>query len=85
MRGKELNLSPKEFELLRCLLRRPGKTFTRTELLDQIWGYDYFGDERTVDVHVKRLRRKLKTVQADGYVCTVWGIGYRLGEIPVDS
>ncbi len=85
VRGKELNLSPKEFELLRCLLRRPGKTFTRTELLDQIWGYDYFGDERTVDVHVKRLRRKLKTVQADGYVCTVWGIGYRLGEIPVDS
>lgn len=80
VRGHEVGLSPKEFELLRCLLRRPGKTFTRTELLDQIWGYDYFGDERTVDVHVKRLRRKLTTVKAAGYVSTVWGVGYRLGE-----
>lgn len=85
VRGQQLNLSPKEFALLHCLLRRPGKTFTRTELLDQIWGYDYFGDERTVDVHVKRLRRKLTTVKAAGYVSTVWGVGYRLGETTVDS
>lgn len=77
----ELNLTPKEFDLLHCLLRRPGKTYTRTELLDQIWGYDYFGDERTVDVHVKRLRKKLEAVSGERrYIVTVWGVGYRLGE-----
>lgn len=77
----ELSLTPKEFDLLQCLLRRPGKTFTRTELLDHIWGYDYFGDERTVDVHVKRLRKKLEAVSGERrYIVTVWGVGYRLGE-----
>mgnify|MGYP001954882741 CR=1 FL=1 len=78
--GKEVNLTPKEFELLHCLIRRPKKTYSRTELLELVWGYDYFGDERTIDVHIKRLRRKIEP--PDGthrFIHTVWGVGYRFG------
>jgi len=79
--GREVALTPKEFDLLHCFMQRPGKTFTRTELLDLLWGYDYFGDERTVDVHIKRLRAKIEP-PGDGprYIHTVWGVGYRFGE-----
>lgn len=76
--GQEVALTPKEFELLWLMASNPGRTFTREELLEHVWGFDYFGDERTIDVHVKRLRRKL---EPDGlpyrYLHTVWGVGYR--------
>ncbi|EPZ38882.1 MULTISPECIES: response regulator transcription factor [Anoxybacillus] len=75
--GEEIALPPKEFELLFTLASYPGKTFTRDELIEQIWGYDYEGDERTVDVHIKRLRERF----ADCHVFiirTIRGLGYRL-------
>lgn len=79
--GEEVALTPKEFDLLHLFLQRPGKTFTRTELLERLWGYDYFGDERTIDVHIKRLRRKIEpTSDSPRYIHTVWGVGYRFGE-----
>lgn len=75
--GEELNLPPKEFELLLFLAARPNLVFTRDQLLDQIWGYDFFGDSRTVDVHVKRLREKMSKGDEWG-IKTVWGVGYKL-------
>jgi len=74
--GRALELPPKEFELLYFLLAHPNRVFTRDQLLDSIWGYDFFGDSRTVDVHIKRIREKL-----DGNdtwsIKTVWGVGYK--------
>ncbi len=70
-----LTLSPKEFELLWFLAGNPGRAFTREQLLEKVWGYDFFGDSRTVDVHVKRLRGKLG--EAQSYLQTVWGVGYK--------
>lgn len=76
--GKELEMPPKELELLYFLASHPGQVFTRDQLLGQVWDYDYFGDSRTVDVHVKRLREKLGEGEKLGWMIkTVWGVGYK--------
>ena len=76
--GRELEMPPKELELLYFLASHPGMVFTREQLLEQVWGYDYFGDSRTVDVHVKRLREKLTEGEQLGWMIkTVWGVGYK--------
>ena len=76
--GKELEMPPKELELLYFLASHPGMVFTREQLLEQVWGYDYFGDSRTVDVHVKRLSEKLTDGEKMGWqIKTVWGVGYK--------
>ncbi|WP_066507048.1 response regulator transcription factor [Abyssisolibacter fermentans] len=77
IRNKEINLTAKEFDLLLLLTTNPGKVFTREELLEVIWGYEYFGDLRTVDVHIRRLREKIEenSSQAE-YILTKWGVGY---------
>ena len=74
--GKQLDMPPKELELLYFLASSPNQVFTRDQLLDHIWGYEYVGDSRTVDVHIKRLREKLSDNDAWA-LSTVWGIGYR--------
>ncbi len=74
--GKNLDMPPKELELLYFLASSPNQVFTREQLLDHIWGYEYIGDTRTVDVHIKRLREKLKDHEA-WRISTVWGIGYK--------
>ena len=77
-RDKELEMPPKELELLYFLASHPNQVFTREQLLEQVWGYDYFGDSRTVDVHVKRLREKLEGGEQLGWqIKTVWGVGYK--------
>ena len=74
--GENIDMPPKELELLYFLAASPNQVFTREQLLDNIWGYEYIGDTRTVDVHVKRLREKIK--DHDGWgITTVWGIGYK--------
>ncbi len=76
--GKELEMPPKELELLNFLASHPNQVFTREQLLEQVWGYDFFGDSRTVDVHVKRLREKLTEGESLGWqIKTVWGVGYK--------
>ena len=76
--GKPLEMPPKELELLYYLASHPGMVYTREQLLEQVWGYDYFGDSRTVDVHVKRLREKLSEGESLGWLIkTVWGVGYK--------
>lgn len=75
-RGKPIDMPPKELELLYFLASSPNQVFTREQLLDNIWGYEYIGDTRTVDVHVKRLREKIKDNRSWG-LSTVWGIGYK--------
>ena len=76
--GKPLEMPPREIELLYFLASHPGMVFTREQLLEQVWGYDYFGDSRTVDVHVKRLREKLYGGEELGWqIKTVWGVGYK--------
>lgn len=77
--GKSLEFPPKEFELLYYLAEHPNRVFTREQLLDQIWGYEYIGDTRTVDVHVKRIREKLNQDDEWG-VLTVWSVGYKFGQ-----
>ena len=74
--GKNVEMPPKELELLYCLASSPNQVFTREQLLDRIWGYEYVGDTRTVDVHIKRLREKLKD-HPSWSLSTVWGIGYK--------
>ena len=74
--GKQVDMPPKELELLYFLAASPNQVFTREQLLDHIWGYEYIGDTRTVDVHVKRLREKIKDHEA-WQIATVWGIGYK--------
>ena len=75
--GKRVDTPPKEMELLYHLASTPNRVFTRNQLLDEVWGFDYFGDSRTVDVHIKRLREKLEGVSAQWSVKTVWGVGYK--------
>ena len=75
--GKRVDTPPKELELLYRLASAPNRVFTRNQLLDEVWGFDYFGDSRTVDVHVKRLREKLEGVSDKWSVKTVWGVGYK--------
>lgn len=79
VRGEYIELTPKEFELLRVLASHPGKVYTRDELLERIWGYEYAGDTRTVDVHVRHLRQKIERDASNPeYIETLRGIGYRL-------
>lgn len=77
--GTNLLFPPKEFELLSFLAQHPNRVFTREQLLDHIWGYEYVGDTRTVDVHVKRIREKLNQDDAWG-IRTVWSVGYKFGQ-----
>ena len=74
--GNSVDMPPKELELLYFLASSPNQVFTREQLLDRIWGYEYIGDTRTVDVHIKRLREKIKDHETWG-LGTVWGIGYK--------
>ena len=75
--GKKMDIPPKEMELLFYLASSPNRVYTRNQLLDEVWGFDYFGDSRTVDVHVKRLREKLEGVSDRWCLKTVWGVGYK--------
>ena len=75
--GKKVDTPPKEMELLFFLASSPNRVYTRNQLLDEVWGFDYFGDSRTVDVHVKRLREKLEGVSKKWSLKTVWGVGYK--------
>ncbi|MDD5945015.1 MAG: response regulator transcription factor [Clostridia bacterium] len=78
--GKEAFLTAKEFDLLELLMKTPGKVYSREKLLDTVWGFDYPGDVRTVDVHVRRLREKIeKNPSAPEYIFTKWGVGYYFG------
>ena len=79
--GKPIEMPPKELELLYFLASHPNQVFTREQLLVQIWGYEYIGETRTVDVHIKRLREKIKD-HAEWALSTVWGIGYKFETIP---
>ena len=75
--GKVIDTPPKELELLYHLAKNPNRVYTRDQLLDEVWGFEYFGDSRTVDVHVKRLREKLEGVSDQWSLKTVWGVGYK--------
>ncbi len=77
LRGKSMDIPPKELELLYFLASNYNRVFTRDQLLDKVWGFDYLGDSRTVDVHVKRLREKLEGVSEKWALKTVWGVGYK--------
>ena len=77
VKGVTMEIPPKEIELLYFLASSPNRVFTRAQLLDDVWGFDYFGDTRTVDVHVKRLREKLQDVSTQWEIKTVWGVGYK--------
>jgi DNA-binding response OmpR family regulator len=74
--GVKTEVTPREFDLLYYLAQNPRRVFTREELLAAVWGYDYFGDQRTVDVHIRRLRKKLEPLNHE-YLTTVWGVGYQ--------
>ena len=75
--GETVDIPPKELELLYFLCSNPNRVFTREQLLEEVWGFDYFGDSRTVDVHVKRLREKLEGHEKNWQLKTVWGVGYK--------
>ena len=75
--GKQIDVPPKEMELIYHLASNPNRVYTRDQLLDEVWGFDYYGDSRTVDVHVKRLREKLEGVSDKWSLKTVWGVGYK--------
>ncbi len=75
--GEQIDTPPKELELVYHLASNPNRVYTRDQLLDQVWGFDYYGDSRTVDVHVKRLREKLEGVSDKWSLKTVWGVGYK--------
>lgn len=75
--GKRVDTPPKELELLFFLASSPNRVYTRDQLLDEVWGFDYFGDSRTVDVHIKRLREKLEGASSKWSLKTVWGVGYK--------
>ena len=77
LNGDTLELPPKELELIYFLASNPNKVFTREQLLDQVWGYDFYGDSRTVDVHVKRIREKIELEDSNWRLKTVWGVGYK--------
>lgn len=77
VRGELIPTPPKELELLYQLASNPNRVFTRDQLLDEVWGFDYYGDSRTVDVHIKRIREKLDGVSTEWSLKTVWGVGYK--------
>ena len=79
--GKKSDTPPKEMELLYHLAATPNRVYTRNQLLDEVWGFDYFGDSRTVDVHIKRLREKLEGVSDKWSLKTVWGVGYKFESV----
>ena len=79
--GSSVDMPPKELELLYFLASSPGQVFTREQLLNQIWGYDYTGDTRTVDVHIKRIREKIRD-NANWRIATIWGVGYKFDTTP---
>ncbi len=81
VKERELNLTPKEFDLLWFLAKNPSRAYAREQLLELIWGYDFAGDTRTVDTHIKRLREKLEGAGAPSLIKTVWGYGYKF-EVP---
>ena len=74
---EKVEMPPKEFELLYFLAKNTNKVFTRDQLLDEIWGYEFFGDSRTVDVHIKRIREKIEGENRSWHLKTVWGVGYK--------
>ena len=78
--GKKIDTPPKEMELLYHLAATPNRVYTRNQLLDEVWGFEYYGDSRTVDVHIKRLREKLDGVSDQWNLKTVWGVGYKFNE-----
>lgn len=75
--GQDVDIPPKELELLSFMCSHPNKVYTRDQLLNEVWGYDYYGDSRTVDVHVKRLREKIDGISEQWNLKTVWGVGYK--------
>ena len=75
--GTKVDTPPKELELIYFMASNPNRVFTRDQLLDEVWGFDYYGDSRTVDVHVKRLRKKLEGISDQWELKTVWGVGYK--------
>ncbi|MEW6696284.1 MAG: response regulator transcription factor [Bacillota bacterium] len=77
VKEKALTLTPKEFELLTLLARSAGRSYSREQLLEMVWGFDYYGDVRTVDTHINRLRDKLRAAGGESFVKTVWGVGYK--------
>ena len=77
VRGKQIDTPPKEMELIYHLASNPNRVYTRDQLLDEVWGFEYYGDSRTVDVHIKRLREKLDGVSDQWTLKTVWGVGYK--------
>ncbi len=77
LNGEIIEIPPKELELLHFLASNPNRVFTREQLLEEVWGFDYFGDSRTVDVHIKRLREKIENVEGNWTLKTVWGVGYK--------
>ncbi|MGL4736575.1 MAG: winged helix-turn-helix domain-containing protein [Cellulosilyticaceae bacterium] len=79
-KGKEIEMTLKEFELLKLLIQNKGKVLTRQVLLDQVWGYDYYGETRTVDVHIRYLRAKLAQIEMDDCIETVRGVGYKVSK-----
>ncbi len=80
--GREVDLTAREFELLACFARNPGRVYSRTQLLDQVWGYNHEGYEHTVNTHINRLRAKIEKNAADPkYILTVWGVGYKFAEM----
>ena len=80
VRGAEVHLTPTEFRLLAMMVREPGRTFTRGQIIDRVFGFDFDGFDRTVDAHVANLRRKLEAGGDVQYVHTIYGIGYRFGD-----
>ena len=80
--GKKIDTPPKELELLYHLASTSNRVYTRNQLLDEVWGFDYFGDSRTVDVHIKRLREKVENVSDQWALKTVWGVGYKFEVAP---
>ncbi len=80
--GKSVDLTPKEFELLELLMKNPGRVFSREMLLERLWGYDFFGDSKTIDVHIRRLREKVEEEPSSPtHILTVWGVGYKFREL----
>ncbi len=77
VRGEVMDIPPKELELLYFIASHPNQVFTREQILDKVWGFDFFGESRTVDVHIKRLREKLDKVSETWQIKTVWGVGYK--------
>lgn len=77
--GNDIEMPPKELELLYFLAANPNKVFTREQLLENVWGFDFYGDTRTVDVHIKRIREKIESDDTKWSIKTVWGVGYKFG------